>query len=363
MRIVVLGCGGIGGVIAACLTRSGADVTPVTGNSAIASALRSDGFHVQDFAGEGWSIMPVRAPRVTPADGDGGERFDLCIAATQSTTLAAALTEIRPYLAPGAKVVCCQNGLPEERAAQVLGRESILGCVVGWGASMIAPGRYRRTSASTGQLLLGRPFAESPDPEGLLPMFTPTLPAAVALELAPVRWSKLAINCVTSTIGAVGGDRLGALLRHRFVRRIALEVFAEVAAVARKGGVHPAPLAGMLDIEKIAITAAERQLRLGSPGLAYKHSVLLAVGFKYRRMRSSMLYALERGRPPEIDFLNGEIVGRGQALGVPTPVNLALCAAVRELAQAPGPPASPRLARLRRLYDETIAPIETAAAA
>ena len=48
-------------------------------------------------------------------------------------------------------------------------------------------------------------------------------------------------------------------------------------------------------------------------------------------MRSSMLYALERGRPPEIDFLNGEIVTRGAALGVPTPVNTALVDCVRRI--------------------------------
>jgi 2-dehydropantoate 2-reductase len=62
-----------------------------------------------------------------------------------------------------------------------------------------------------------------------------------------------------------------------------------------------------------------------------KHALLLAVGAKFRRMRSSMLYALERGRPPEIDHLNGEIVRRGAALGVPTPVNAALVERVRAI--------------------------------
>jgi len=43
------------------------------------------------------------------------------------------------------------------------------------------------------------------------------------------------------------------------------------------------------------------------------------------------LYALERGRPPEIDHLNGEIVRRGEALGIPTPVNRALVGRVRAI--------------------------------
>jgi 2-dehydropantoate 2-reductase len=79
--------------------------------------------------------------------------------------------------------------------------------------------------------------------------------------------------------------------------------------------------------------------------------VLLAVGLKYRRMRSSMLYALERGRQPEIDFLNGEIVRRGAALGVPTPVNAALVEQVRAIARGE---ARSELTGLRAIYDQIV---------
>jgi 2-dehydropantoate 2-reductase len=77
-------------------------------------------------------------------------------------------------------------------------------------------------------------------------------------------------------------------------------------------------------------------------------------------MRSSMLYALERGRPPEIDFLNGEIVRRGAALGVPTPVSAALVEAVRAIEARRG---SSSLAALRAIHDRVIAarPLHAAA--
>jgi 2-dehydropantoate 2-reductase len=73
-----------------------------------------------------------------------------------------------------------------------------------------------------------------------------------------------------------------------------------------------------------------------------------------------MLYALERGRPPEIDFLNGEIVARGRALGVPTPVNAALVEAVRAVEARR---ASSSLALLRELHDRVIVgrPVHAAA--
>ena len=51
------------------------------------------------------------------------------------------------------------------------------------------------------------------------------------------------------------------------------------------------------------------------------------------RERSSMLAAIERGRPPAVDFLNGEIVDRGMRHGIPTPVNAAAQRTVHAIAR------------------------------
>lgn len=64
-----------------------------------------------------------------------------------------------------------------------------------------------------------------------------------------------------------------------------------------------------------------------------------------------MPYALERGKPPEIDYLNGEVVRRGDVLGVPVPVNRALGAMGAEIAAGRAPLA---LATLRAVYEETM---------
>ncbi|HEY7955247.1 MAG TPA: 2-dehydropantoate 2-reductase [Polyangia bacterium] len=347
MKVVVVGCGGIGGVIAANLTRAGVDVTPVVGNAEVARAIDERGLRVRELDGQSWSVPAARPATTALASGDGP--FDLAIVATQNTTLEKALRDVAPQLRPGAPVVTIQNGLPEERARAIVG-ERVIGCVVGWGASMVEPGLYVRTSK--GGLQLGRPAAGGPEPEPIATLLDPVSETEVVADLAGVRWSKLAINCVTTTLGAIGGVPLGRLLSHRPIRRLALEVFAEVAEVAQASGVSVQPVGGTLEIDKIAITEAERGLTFGSPSLAYKHSVLMAVGLKYRRLRSSMLYALERGRPPEIDYLNGEIVRRGEALGVPTPVNTALVERVRAIYAGQ---ARSELGALKHIHDRVIA--------
>ncbi len=144
--------------------------------------------------------------------------------------------------------------------------------------------------------------------------------------------SKLAINCAISSLGTIGGDRLGALMRHRFVRRLALEIMTEVVAVARAEGIALEKVSGTFDLDWLALTEAERGGR-GSAQLMSKHAMLLAVGTRYRKLRSSMLHAIERGREPAVDFLNGEIVQRGRRHGVEVPVNAACQQLVHAIAQ------------------------------
>lgn len=334
MRIAVIGVGGIGGVLAACVTRGGGDVTPIARDPVARAALLASGYRVTDRDGTAWSTPVSRPPAATLPDALAldARPFDVVVLTTQAPALDEALRSAAPAMSPSTLLVVCQNGLPEARAKLILPSTRVLGCVVGWGASMTAPGVYQRTSG--GGLQLGDADAgakSSSDLDELLAALRATGPAELTDNFAGVRWSKLAINSVTSTLGAVGGEALGRLLLHGAVRRLALEIFTEVEAVAKASGVRLAPVGGTLDISSVTLTPRERAARWPRPSYLGKHALLLAVGAKFRRMRSSMLYALERGRPPEIDHLNGEIVRRGEALGVPTPVNRALVLRVRAI--------------------------------
>lgn len=327
-RVLVVGCGGIGGVIAGRLARAGRDVTPVTGNREIAEAIAARGFEVREFDGQTWTAAPARAPRVSLAEDASGGPFDVCVVATKATTLEPALRAALPHLAPGAPVVTCQNGLPEELAARVVGAQRVAGAVVVWGASMEGPGRYVRTSR--GRFQLGRLDEQGPDLAPLAALLEAAAPVEIVENLAGVRWGKLAINCATSTLGAIGGERLGPLLGRRFVRRMVLELWSEISQVAARQGVAMAPVTG-LQIPWLALSPDEKRASIGSPRLALKHAILFAIGMKYRRMRSSMGLALERGRMPEIDFLNGEIVTRARRLGLEAPLNQRLVETVWRL--------------------------------
>lgn len=329
--------------MAAHLLEQGHDVTALTTNGLIADAINARGFRVRGEASPG--VVPGRAVRKLDAS---TAVFDFVLLATQPPQVEEAARGALAHLHPAGKMVCFQNGLCEERVQAIAGDDRVIGAIVAWGATMLEPGVYERTSA--GGFVLGR-LDQRRDArvEQLAQLLEPIGPTSTTDNLLGARWSKLAINCAISSLGTIGGDRLGVLMRHRFVRRLALEIMTEAVEIARATGVSLEKVSGTLDLDWLALTDAERSAT-ASPTLVAKHALLLGVGARYRRLRSSMLSAIERGRPPAVEFLNGEIIGRGITLGIPTPINYAarehvLAIAARERRSS--------VELLRALYERT----------
>ena len=360
-RAIVVGCGGIGGCVLARLAdvdRPGRargqlrHVVGVAGNADIARAIGERGLHAKLPYGERTVRVDIVAHASSLSSLAASSGFDFAFLAVPPNKLQAAAESVAPYLggvAGQGYFVTLANGLPEERLAARFGAERIIGGIVGFGASMIAPGVVEQTS--DGGLTLGRLDGAIDEATQRCAAFLQAADDDIEFttNLRGARWSKLAINCAISSLGTIGGDRLGALMRHRFVRRLCLEVMTEAVQVAVALQVKLEKVAGTLDLEWMALDDDER-MAPGSPGLLAKHTVLLAVGAKYRRLRSSMLQAIERGREPPVDWLNGEIVSRALALQVPVPVNLAVIDMVKAIGRKER---TSSLQELRRLFDDT----------
>ena len=63
-----------------------------------------------------------------------------------------------------------------------------------------------------------------------------------------------------------------------------------------------------------------------------------------------MLRAIERGRDPGVDFLNGEVTRRGESRGIATPVNAAVVEQVKDISAGRD---RSSLATLRALFERT----------
>ena len=323
-RLLLMGCGAVGGVIAAGLLRAGHPLALVTHNDQITEAINDGGLQVA--APEGRWTVPATAH--THLDGVQGP-FDVVYLAMKGTEVEQAVQDVASYLSPAGYVVTLQNGVVEDRVGDILGRQRVVGALVVWGATMHTPGVYEMTSR--GELVVGELDGQvTPRLGRLKATLDAVAPTTVSANIYGVLWSKLAINCVVSSLGTVTGQLLGEMLQHGANRRLALSIISEVVDVAQAHDISLEPAAGTLDLHRLYVPASRRQTGF-HPNLIPKHALILAVGLKFRRLKSSMLQSLERGRRPEIGFLNGYVVDMGRAKGVPVPVNTALVEMVHEI--------------------------------
>ena len=296
MRIGVIGLGAIGGVLAARLLRAGLDVALGAGRAA--EAIREKGLRID---GEP-PVKPARIAEVLPAG-----RYDLIFLCTRTCDTLRALAPAAQFLAEDGAVVCLQNGLPEEKVAELVGRERVLGAVIGWSASVKGPGEYEVTGG--GSFTLG---GDSPRLSDAREVLGRAFPGHVTANLPGARWSKLALNCAMSTLGAVSGLSLGELAARRDIRRLALKVVGEVVDVAQTRGVQLEPVAG------VRPDLLVRALPL------IGHAAIWLAARKRPRQRTGMIARLREGRPAGVEDLNALI---------DAPLNRMLVSMVREIEQ------------------------------
>ena len=116
---------------------------------------------------------------------------------------------------------------------------------------------------------------------------------------------KMTLNCAYNAISALTRAQYGHMVQFAPVRNLMERAVAETLAVARADGV---PLA-----EQAMVEAAYR------------------LADKMPAATSSTAQDIARGRPTEIDSLNGYVVRRGAALGIATPVSEMLVTLVKLL--------------------------------
>lgn len=343
-RVLVLGSGAIGGTLSGHLLHAGVRTQTVVTNPEIRSALAEHGFRYRGHT----TLRHVRSDGILASSDEADDQVDFALLAVQPPQVEAAVRAVQSKLSPTGLFVCFQNGLAEERVARQVARDRVVGAVVAWGASMPEPGVFDRTSA--GGFTLGRlDGTRDAVLDRLASLLACVGPVDVTNNLLGARWSKLAINCAVSTLGTIAGQHIGALLRAPMARRLGLEIITEVTEVARAQGVRLEPVSTTFDVGMLALGPHERRGSL-SPKLLARHGLLFAIGRRYRRLRSSMLRAMEKGRPPAVDFLNGEIVEHGERTGYDARVNRAACDIVWRIARGE---LQPGRRALHTLYDLT----------
>ena len=300
-RVAVMGAGAVGCYYGGMLALAGIPVT-----------LIGRPHHVDAIARDGLTV--VRADRrdvVAPAaatDASAVRDADIVLVCVKSPDTVAAASAMKPHLRDDAVIVCLQNGVSNADATLDVVDQAVLTAAVWVGSYMEGPGVVRHSGG--GDLMLGvtragadRRGARS-GAEAIAKMFEfAHVPCSVVDDVEKVLWHKLAINCAFNAVSALGRSRYGRMARDAAIRDVMEAAVREVVAVACAGGIP-------LDRDEMLAAVWRTADRLST-------------------QYSSTAQDILRGKPTEIDMLNGYVAERGSALGIDTPVNRTLHALVK----------------------------------
>ncbi len=289
LQVAVMGAGAVGCFFGGMLARAGHDVTLI-GRPLHVEAIREHGLRMDTRMFD--ESVPLRAD-TDPAAARGAQVVLFCV---KSTDTVSAAESLRPYLNADTLLLSMQNGVDNaERLRETLSQpvqQPVSASVVYVATEMAGPGHVKHHGR--GELVI-EPAA------GAERLAQALVAAGVPVELSDnVRgalWSKLLINCAYNALSALTQQPYGELVKGEGVWAVMDQLVDEGLAVAAADGVT---LVG--DVRQ-----AVRKIAETMPG-----------------QFSSTAQDLGRGKRTEIDHLNGFLVRRGEALGIPTPANRVL---------------------------------------
>lgn len=298
MRIAVLGTGALGCLWAAHLAAH-AEVWMLGTWAEGIAAIRQHGVTVCTAEGCWQARVSVAA---TPDDAPPAEVVLTLVKSYQTARAARWAAQIA---APDGLVVTLQNGLDNlPRLAAAVGPARAVAGATAEGATLLAPGRVRH--AGRGPTWLGARAENAVAVEALASLFLRAgFDARVTDDIEGLLWRKAILNAAINPLSALWRVPNGELLATDGRRRLLAQLAQEAADVARARGVRALPEDPFAAVSAVCRATAAN--------------------------RSSMLQDVERGRPTEIDSINGVIVQIGRQLGVATPLNEAVWQLVRAL--------------------------------
>jgi len=305
-RIAVVGAGAVGSYFGGMLARAGAPVTLI-GRASHVEAINRDGLFIDSVRFKESVFISASTELAAARDAD------IVLFSVKAVDTESVAKLLAPHLAPDTIVVSLQNGVDNVERIDFAAGIRAIPAVVYIAAEMIAPGRVKHSGR--GDLIIGDPSpthaASGSDLAKIATTFMRAdVPCRVSDNIMVELWEKLIMNCAYNAISALTRSKYGRIARDPGTVEIMKRVVNEAVAVGNAAGVK-------LSTDKMLAAV----LKLGNDAMP--------------EAISSTAQDIARGKPTEIDSLNGFLVRRGAELIVPTPINETLCSLVKLLEQSP----------------------------
>lgn len=302
-RVAVMGAGAVGSYFGGMLARAGIDVTLI-GRAPHVEAILRDGLFLDTTTFQ----EHVRVNAST--DPAAAANADFILFSAKTIHDEGSSRAIAPHLKSGAITVSLQNGV--DNIARICAASGIdaVPAVVYIAIAMPEPGHVKHSAR--GELVIGELRSsdaiawQSERCRRVAELFaSANVPCRITDNIDGELWSKFVVNCAGNGVAAIGQVTYGEAVRDPHTRQVMARLIEETIAVAKASGVR------LPETDFVG------------NGLKFFESMLVAT--------SSTAQDIARGKPTEIDSLNGLVVELGAKFGVPTPVNFTVHALVKLL--------------------------------
>jgi 2-dehydropantoate 2-reductase len=230
LKYLVIGAGAVGGITAAFLRKNGIDVEIVCKYEDYAAMISQKGINISGECG----VINVSIPAYATVS-QITEKKDIIILATKATDVMVVAPALSQILNDSGFVISLLNGICEDDIAAVIGKDRVIGCVTGWGATMESQGKLIMTSK--GDFIIGYPWKKADEMlNRLAETLSCVVPVIITDNIVGHKFSKLIINSCITSLGSICGLYLGKMLRIKKARRIFIEIIREAVRVAESTG-------------------------------------------------------------------------------------------------------------------------------
>lgn len=300
MKIVIVGPGAMGCLLAACLAKSKEEIWILEKNKQRQELIARQGILMEGILGNWHSPVKIS---LEPKDIGTA---DLVVISVKAYHTKEAISSASPLIGEKSSVLTLQNGIGNvEIIGEVIGPEKVIGGVTNLGATLLDSGKVR--FAGKGETIIGRIDGKIPvEMRYIREIFNKVgLETRISRDIKSLLWSKLIINVGINALTAITHLANGRLLEFEGTRKILREAVTEASRVAKR----------------------KRIKLIYDDPLAKVEAVCEATATNI----SSMLQDVLKKKRTEIDFINGVVVRQAQGLGIPAPVNTLLTDLVKTI--------------------------------
>ena len=339
-KILFVGAGAIGSYLGAFLSRAGHAVTLIDAWAEQVDTINRKGIDVtgphDPFNARPAAVHLHESQRLS-------RDYDVAFVAMKVYDTEWATHLALRHLKPEGYVVSSQNCWPDPRVAAVAGANRSIGLIMSKiGVACWRPGEVERGMERGGNK--GHDVFRAGEHDGRI---TPR--AQEVAEMLKVvdgslttdnlwgeRWSKLCANSMGNPVQGMSGLGSGDIAGSEVGRAISIHLAGESARVGLALG-YTIPKFNGETAEKWAdSTRRETYVALDE--------MLTPKTASTRNWKASMAQDVTKGRPTEIDYMNGHVVAQGRTKGVPTPVSAATVDVMHEVEQGTRKPAAENIA-------------------